>query len=440
MGRAPTWLLPGLFAAALPLWPGTAGAPAPAPAPWRAPAPAPAPAPSLRLSEVGWLEQARAQADVDTLERSFEASAYAPPEGTLLLAARVDEGAQQPSFRYYSLGNTGFLHSEGRFWPASTVKLAAAVGALQTLAGHGLTADAVVRFDHPQEGYDGTVRDLLEQALVPSSNSAYNHLLVLAGFDELNEGMLTEAAGFPTLTIQRRFQEIGDRAHARWSPPIRFSEGGREGVIAARRGVSRHPTCPNDGNCGTLFELLDLMRRVTLHAELPPRDRFRLHPRDAAELVGMLGVGRSRMWPGAEEALGAGTRVFNKTGTVRDDDRLDHGLVVHAPSGRRFLLALSVPWEGSDEDTASELARRTLLAILADDDPPAPVQRDAGALRIGLRAGHLVLDAEGPVSFETWLDGRRVAPDAAVAPGQLLGVRARRGDTVVAHRAGLVEL
>ena len=71
---------------------------------------------------------------------------------------------------------------------------------------------------------------------------------------------------------------------------------------------------------------------------------------------------RSRMALGAEAAFGE-VVVYNKTGTVPGDDRLDHGLVVQLETGRRFLLALALPYDSTDNADAQELARQTLIAL-----------------------------------------------------------------------------
>ena len=45
------------------------------------------------------------------------------------------------------------------------------------------------------------------------------------------------------------------------------------------------------------------------------------------------------------------------------DDRLDHGLIVDRLSGRRYLVALALPWATTDNDDAQELTREALVAI-----------------------------------------------------------------------------
>jgi hypothetical protein len=148
----------------------------------------------------------------------------------------------------------------------------------------------------------------------------------------------------------------------RRSPRITFREGVRRGVIPERVGAGRHPECPAEGNCTTLYELLSVLRRVVLHRELPSEERFRIDEADAEALRRALYHSRSRLALGAEAALGP-VRVWNKTGTVPGDERLDHGLVEDVTTGRRYLVALAMKQATTTNGDAQELTRQALLAI-----------------------------------------------------------------------------
>jgi len=300
--------------------------------------------------------------DARRLAEAFADAGYAPPDGTHLLVAREVSG-DPGRFEWLSLGATGFSPSPGRFWPASTVKVAAAVAALETVGRHGLTGAAHATFVDDDGPHVGTVRALAVASVRVSSNTAYNRTVLIAGFDRLNDVLLPRWGLLHTV-LQRRYTRSTDVRHLRRSPPIELREGGRRVALPERIGEGRHPACPDDGNCTTLFDLLSVMRRVVLHFELPPGERFAIAPSDADALRLALLTSGSRMARGARAALGD-VVVYNKTGTVVGDDRLDHGLVLDLSTGRRYLLALSIPWHGTTNGDAEELARMALVAASA---------------------------------------------------------------------------
>jgi len=86
-------------------------------------------------------------ADRSLLSRGLRRASATLPEATHLLIAEVVRGIDGPALRYYSLGDSGFVFSHERYWPASTVKLIACVGALTTLHERGISGDAKLRFE-----------------------------------------------------------------------------------------------------------------------------------------------------------------------------------------------------------------------------------------------------------------------------------------------------
>ncbi len=374
---------------------------------------APDASPSLRddgLSPPTWYEQVTAAADREHLAAELTAAAYVPPAGAYVMAARVVDGVGQPAFRFYSLADTGFEYSVGDFWPASTVKLAAAVGALQTLGTHGLTGAAQVSFQDDDGSYSGTVANLYDLAISVSSNVAYNRLVEIAGFDELNDQLLVDANGLSEMVIQRRYTHPFPSSNLRTSPELTYVEGGLSGTIPQRVGTGQHPQCPNEGNCLTLCELLEVMRRVTLHAEVPSSHRFPISAADLGGLHQALLDSASRITDGALVALAHPVTVYNKTGTVPGDDRLDHGLVVDTVTGDRYLVALSLPEPTTTNADLTRLAEEVLLVLLADASQAPPLQLDAGVQitvqvdGLGGQTYRLQVDAPGADEVRLWAD------------------------------------
>ncbi len=338
--------------------------------------------PEPRAVDLTWYEQAEILCDRTTLAKSFATIGYKPMAGSYLVAARVIAGRDQPSFEYYSLGDTGFAYSDGRFWPASTIKLMAAVGALSTLSKYGLTGNTYIDLTDARSRYRGTVAGLYKNAIIHSNNLAYDRLVMIAGFDELNDNLLTPENGFPTMTLQCPYYHGVEEPSLRTSPTIIYKQRKLEGEIPARHSDREHRECPDDGNCTTLFELLDGLRRVMLHNEIPKKDRFPLHKKDVERLHAHLLEAKNKLEPGVSEALGHSVRVYNKAGRVPGADQNDHAFVVDEVTGARYLIALSVPDTLlSDEKTQEkvmELASNTLKVLARRNRAGVPLRRDGG--------------------------------------------------------------
>ncbi|MCP4676790.1 MAG: serine hydrolase [Deltaproteobacteria bacterium] len=338
--------------------------------------------PELRAVDLTWYEQAEILCDRATLAESFTKMGYKPMAGSYLVAARVLEGGDQPAFEYYSLGDTAFAHSDGRFWPASTIKLMAAVGALSTLSKYGLNGDAYIDLTDARSRYRGSVAGLYQNAIIHSNNLAYDRLVMIAGFDELNDSLLTPENGFPTMTLQCPYYPGVEEPSLRTSPSIIYKQRKLEGEIPARHSNREHNECPGDANCTTLFELLDGLRRVMLHDELPIKDRFPLHKKDVKRLHAHLLEAKNKLEPGVSKALGHPVRVYNKAGRVPGADQNDHALVVDEVTGARYLVALSVPDTlRSDEKTQEkvmELASNALKVLAGQAGTGVLLRRDGG--------------------------------------------------------------
>src|SRR5437588_2696329 len=78
------------------------------------------------------------------LGAALDASGITLPEGTNVYAAVVHDDAGTLRFNQFEWG--GGAEADG-FWPASSVKVLAAVGALEFLADLGFTGAATVAFD-----------------------------------------------------------------------------------------------------------------------------------------------------------------------------------------------------------------------------------------------------------------------------------------------------
>ncbi len=404
-----------------------------------------------------WDEKARRLLDRGSLAARFAAAGYTLPAGTEVYAVRIIEGLDGPAYLLHEAGAGAF--STG-FWPASTVKVLAALGALDFVGTLGFTGAATITFD---TGFVDRLRSIIDRAIRVSSNEDYDWTVRVAGFDRLNDEFLTPERGFPTVVIQRSYTGTG----VRHSPGMVLAEGGREATVPPRDGVVADRCPPRDGNCANLFELVEAIRRLTLDAELPASHRLEVDPADVAAMVDALcGSSSSYMRPGATRLFGAGVRVCNKTGTVLDNDYLDTGLVEDPVTGDRFLLAFAVPEQGGYvlSTTAAEAVGERVLAALAalpadgvalqpDGGLPLTAQLDdRGTTGDSRRAYTLTIEAAGAdrveLSTDGWPIGEAAGPgprftvDYAYSSGgdRLLVIRAFRSGTLVGYRSMAVHI
>ncbi|MGH9278382.1 MAG: hypothetical protein ACRD12_09810 [Acidimicrobiales bacterium] len=294
------------------------------------------------------------------------------PVGANVFAARIYAGGQSPAYRFYEAGGGAF---DETFYPASAVKLLAALGALDFAASLGFTGDVVI---------DGgsTLREIVDGAIRWSSNDDYDLLVQIAGADRLNLEFLP-ANGYDTTVIQESYTNADVLL---WSPSMVLSEDGREVEVPERNGRGFYGCGVT--NCSTLFDLTDAIRRVVLDAEIPTAERFALAPADITALqVSLLGAD-AWITPGVQDALGSDALVFAKPGHVGGLDCVDDALVAAPSSGDRYLIGLSVPdYEGCDLLPA--LAAEVLTVL--DHERDGPALRTDGSL-VDVVDGHQVHD------------------------------------------------
>jgi hypothetical protein len=153
-----------------------------------------------------------------------------------ILYTQIDrDAANRPVFRSFSFGLT-----DEYFYPASTVKLPAAVLALEKLrdlAVPGLTRDTPLRIEAataPQAAVDRdpskadglpTIAHYVKKVFLVSDNDAFNRLYEFLGQREINERLWSR--GFADARILRRLEAALDPEENRLTNPFVFFEGER---------------------------------------------------------------------------------------------------------------------------------------------------------------------------------------------------------------------
>lgn len=289
---------------------------------------------------------------------TLAAGAVSVPDGANLFAARIVDGGPSPAYALYEAGGGAFSTA---FYPASSIKVLAVLGALELAYSSGFSGEALVDGDYAlSEYYEGAIRH--------SSNEDYDTLVRIAGVDWLNEQFLP-SRGYGATRIQEAY--AGGEGVAE-SPAVQLTEGGRELLIPERHGRDDYGC--EAANCSTLFELVDSVRRVVLHDELPPEERFAIAPSDVAGVQDALLDAESWIGSGVAQALGDDATVYSKPGWTTGYDCVDVGLVVDEDAGRRYLIGVSAPDDGECAMLGTMAA--DVLTVLAHEDGGEAVRSD----------------------------------------------------------------
>jgi hypothetical protein len=308
-----------------------------------------------------------------------------------ILYTQIDrDAANRPSFRSY-----GYRLTDDRyFYPASTVKLPAAVVALEKLndlAVPGLGRDTPLHIEAGAPGQsavendpskaDGrpTIAHYIKKVFLVSDNDAFNRLYEFLGQRELNERLWTR--GFRDVRILRRLEASLDPEVNRTTNPFVFF--GDDGHEIHRQPVARNPEAwriemdevrqgrgfyrdgklveePIDfshSNSLSVESLQGILKAVLFPEALPRDQRFRLTRDDYRFLYrSMSMLPRESVEPAypdrdehydsyvkfflfgdSKDPMPSSIRIFNKVGQAYGF-LIDNAYVVDFDAGVEFLL------------------------------------------------------------------------------------------------------
>lgn len=180
------------------------------------------------------------------------------------------------------------------FWPASTIKVYTATAALVLLKELGASLDATATFYHHdgsgwKKDISQTFREMIFDSFNCSSNSAYTLLLRFAGVDWLNSAFLVDGEGFQESALMVGYVSDRPWAYKRHEPQrIAISEGAESWErVHEFSGISysNEAGCTvynGDGaaNCTSPRDLVEHMRRLMFHEQLPDSERFDVRAED----------------------------------------------------------------------------------------------------------------------------------------------------------------
>lgn len=178
------------------------------------------------------------------------------PSNTKVILDVFDEKAPTQKKRYF-LVSSSKDSSRGDWIPASTTKTFAALGALKRLSDLGYGPDAQIVF-RDAGGVATSAKELVNRAIIPSDNMAYNRLVQLAGHRSLNDDFLS--ARYPNTEINKPYFVEEWRKLTGGNTTFASPEIVVDGVVrvpAAFNRLSR--MCGAQQACTTLVDLNNLL-------------------------------------------------------------------------------------------------------------------------------------------------------------------------------------
>ena len=216
----------------------------------------------------------------EILPRLLAARGYTAPETFKAIIIEILPGPDGMP-RYYPMDFAGTATVRDNWWPASTVKLYAAVAALERLRALGFDpTKASVTYDYEDGPFTQSFEEILRRAITDSKNPEFDRLVDIVGAARLNRRFLTDKNGIRDTVMLRCYSgrtmnpETGHCSN-RVSPSLRITQGKKETALPIRT-FSDTLKCENEGNCTTLADLTEVMRRVMMHESIPKAERFKL--------------------------------------------------------------------------------------------------------------------------------------------------------------------
>lgn len=311
-------------------------------------------------SEIGAGDDSADQKLAETLDR------IAPEIQKWATICAIEQGSDgTPVFRFHDYRETGWRTD---FWPASTIKLYAAIAALEFVEENGFPMDTMIQFEHQEPpgkwipDCARSLREMLSEVFSRSSNEDYTLLLRLVGIDRVNTQFLVPGRGFPHSALMRGYVTRRPYVYNRTEPQrvtLRTADGTKQLAFehtwsgrfyAAERGCTVIDA--NTGNVTSPRELAECLRRVMFHEHLSPEERYRISSEQLDFLRygggGLVGLetrtndSGPAAWSGSIETIFPKARFFHKVGVI-SNYALELAMVDDmAHSGLRFILVPAI--------------------------------------------------------------------------------------------------
>lgn len=276
------------------------------------------------------------------------------------------------------------------FWPASTIKIYAAVAAFEYLNELQMPTKSALVFESRRGDewhFDAarTVPEMISEVFRRSSNEDYTLLFRFTGVDWINTRFLIPEKGFPHSALMRDYITHRPQLYENLEPQRITIHGadGRKRVVghvwsgqsySKPRGAS--VLSATTGNCTSTRELAECLRRVMFHESIPPEERYRLTA-DQLRLLreggdGLVGLENRNAgayaWNDAAETRFPKARFYHKGGWISSYCADVAFIDDSAHSGVRYIVAAAAAT--GDTETLTEICSRVAGWIGHPTAPP----------------------------------------------------------------------
>lgn len=276
------------------------------------------------------------------------------------------------------------------FWPASTIKIFAAISAMERLHTLGLPLESTLTFEHRAEGGPWvldcarSMPEMLSEVWRRSSNEDYTLLLRFNGIDYLNSRFLTPERGFTHSALMRGYwtpRPIVYKKEERQRITIRAQDGRMDFVEhqwsgrswSAERGATVIDSAT--GNMASTLDLANCLRRLVFHDLVPESERYQLSPAMVEFLLhggnGFIGLDTKDPESGPH-AWNAGKEIFpkaiyyHKVGLISNEVLELAAVDDRAQSGKAWVFCLRA---GTGQKQVMESMCRAVLTELKKQVP-----------------------------------------------------------------------
>jgi hypothetical protein len=300
------------------------------------------------------------------------------------LFVKVDEQKVPIELRYYSFdaiysdSNQNEFQDEGDagfFNPASTVKTAIAQLVLERLNELGVSRKS--EFKPTQANVWHSVEEDIRKMVILSDNDSTNRLILLLGFDRLNNGMRKK--GFRRFSVDRLMLDKGTLVP---SPAHQVRNSGRILNLPAQS-VSSRPPCfetPGKlGNCAIASELVGVLMRIVRPDFFTQSENFQMRTEDRLWLQETMSktpaeagyadreASACRFLEFERKSILGGTkgRLMSKCGVALLSRTYIDSSFIERADGRKYFVTFAVkPISGESKETATRWLARASAFVL----------------------------------------------------------------------------
>jgi LysM repeat protein len=281
-----------------------------------------------------------------------------------ILFTKIDrDNNNNPVFTTYNYN----LNENNYFYPASSVKLAASILAMEKLHNlniNNLNKSTTMKISNyrNRSGETGTIENYIKKALLYSDNNSFNRLYDFLGQEYFNNTLWDK--GFNKSLILHRLGDHLNYEENKYTSPISFIKSGTNlytqqaqynninysnaGLYNLKKGIGYYtgdstiwtPKDFTNKNFMSIVTLQNILKSLIFPNYVPSSQRFNLSTDERYSIISNLrdsNIDTKFFICGGSDQIPIGTQVFNKSG-IRYGHVVDNAYIANKSLGVEFLL------------------------------------------------------------------------------------------------------